>query len=104
MIHAEALAENSVRIVPIAALACGVLGVLGAFVMWWLVLPGVVLGIAAAVLGWRARRRGHGELGSIAMTLGMVAVLLVPAFTLTADAAEKWGRDCALHPEQDPNC
>jgi hypothetical protein len=38
------------------------------------------------------------------MTLGVVSVLLVPAIISTADAAEEWGRDCALHPESDSNC
>ena len=86
------------------ALGCGVLGVVGALLVYWLVLPGVVLGITAVVLGWRARRRDHRELGSVAMTLGVVAVLLVPATLDIADSAEEWGRDCALHPEADPNC
>lgn len=90
--------------VPGAAIACGVLGILGAAAMYWLVVPGVVLGLAAVVLGWIARRREHREVGSVAMTLGVIAVLLVPAFNTTADEAERWGRDCALHPEADPNC
>jgi hypothetical protein len=40
----------------------------------------------------------------VALTLGIVAVLLVPAIISIADAAEDWGRDCALHPASDPNC
>jgi hypothetical protein len=82
------------------ALACGVLGVLTAVWIYWLVLPGVILGIAAVVLGWRARRKGAGEIGSVALTLGIVAVLLVPSVIAIANDAENWGRDCALHPAQ----
>jgi hypothetical protein len=87
-----------------AALVCGVLGVVTAFVMYWMVLPGLLFGLAAIVLGWRARRGGRQELGSVAMTLGVVAILLVPAFLSATDNAEGWGRDCALHPEADSNC
>ena len=86
------------------ALACGVLAVLTAVWMYWLVLPGVVLGLAAVVLGWLARRKGVREVGSIALTLGIVAVLLVPSVILIANDAEDWGRDCALDPDSDPNC
>jgi hypothetical protein len=86
------------------ALACGVLAVLTAVWIYWLVLPGVVLGLAAVVLGWLARRKGAGEVGSIALTLGIVAVLLVPSVILIANDAEDWGRDCALDPDSDPNC
>src|SRR5688572_10996750 len=82
------------------AVACGVLGVFSALFMYWLVLPGAILGLAAAVLGWRARGRGHREIGSVAVTLGVVAVLLVPATNMIASDAEDWGRDCALHPTQ----
>src|SRR5688572_28414826 len=89
---------------PIAALACGVLGFAAGIVMYWLVVPGAILGLAAIVLGWRARQRGQKELGSVAMTLGIVALLLVPATNMIADGAEDWGRDCALQPEADPNC
>lgn len=86
------------------ALACGVLGVVSAFLMYWLIVPGVVFGVAAVVLGRLVRRRGFREVGSVAMTLGVVAILLVPAFLSTADNAEEWGRDCALHPESDSHC
>ena len=86
------------------ALACGVLAVLAAVWIYWLVLPGVILGIAAVVLGWLARRKGASELGSIALTLGIVAVLLVPSVILIANDAEDWGRDCALDPASDPEC
>jgi hypothetical protein len=82
------------------ALVCGVLAVLAAVWIYWLVLPGVVLGLAAVVLGWRARRDGSGELGSVALTLGVVAVLLVPSIMLIANDAEDWGRDCALDPTE----
>lgn len=86
------------------ALICGALGVLAATWAYWLVLPGLILGAAAIVLGWFARRDGDRESGSVAMTLGIVAILLVPSVLLIADGAEKWGRDCALDPTHDPNC
>ena len=89
---------------PVAALTCGVVGVVSAVVAYWLIIPGLVLGAAAIWLGWRARRRGQLELGSVAMTLGVVAVLLVPAVLSIAAAAEDWGRDCATDPDHDPNC
>jgi predicted PurR-regulated permease PerM len=86
------------------ALVCGALGVLAAVWAYWMVLPGVILGAVAVVLGWLARRDGHREPGSVAMTLGIVAILLVPSVLVIANQAEKWGRDCALDPTHDPNC
>jgi hypothetical protein len=86
------------------ALTCGVLGALTAVWTYWIVVPGLILGIAAVVLGWRARRNGGSEMGSAALALGIVAILLVPSVIAIADDAEKWGRDCALHPTSDPNC
>ncbi len=86
------------------ALACGVLGVFTAVWMYWMILPGVILGAVAVVLGWRSRRNGGSERGSVAMALGIVAILLVPATLSIANAAEDWGRDCALDPTHDSNC
>jgi predicted MFS family arabinose efflux permease len=87
-----------------AGIVCGVLGFAVTNVMYWLVVPGLVLGLAAAVLGWMARRRGHREIAAVAITLGVVTMLLVPSFISNANSAEDWGRDCALDPEHDPNC
>ena len=39
------------------ALACGVLGAIAAIWVYWLILPGLVLGVVAIVLGWRGRSR-----------------------------------------------
>lgn len=89
---------------PKLAFVCGVLGVIAAVWVYWLVLPGVILGAAAVAQGWRDRRRGHRERGSVAIALGAVALLLVPSVLLTVDAAEDWARDCALDPGHDPNC
>ncbi len=89
---------------PSIALACGVLGVLAAVWAYWMIIPGVILGAVAVVLGWRTRRNGGSELGSVAMTLGIVAILLVPSVIVVANWAEDWGRDCALDPTHDPNC
>ena len=88
----------------VAGVVCGVLGFAVTNIMYWLVVPGFVLGLAAALLGWRARRRGLREIAAVAITLGLVTMILVPSFISTADSAEDWGRDCALHPEHDPNC
>ena len=86
------------------ALACGVLGVVAAVWVYWMILPGVMLGAVAVVLGWRTRRNGGSERGSVAMSLGIVAILLVPSTLFIAGGAEDWGRDCALDPTHDPNC
>jgi O-antigen ligase len=86
------------------ALAFGVLGVLTAVWVYWMILPGVILGAVAVVLGWRTRRNGGSERGSVAMALGIVAIFLVPSALFIADSAEDWGRDCALDPTHDPNC
>ena len=86
------------------AFACGVLGVVAAVWVYWLVLPGVILGAVAVVLGWRTRRKEGSERGSVAMALGIVAIFLVPSVLAVADSAEDWGRDCALDPTHDPNC
>jgi hypothetical protein len=90
--------------VTIAAVVAGVAGVAAAFVLYWMVVPGVVLGLTAVALGAKSRRQGRKEVGSVAITLGIVAMLAVPAFLSTADVAEDWGRDCALDPSHDPNC
>lgn len=89
---------------PKLAFVCGVLGVIAAVWVYWLIVPGVILGAVAVAQGWRDRRRGHRERGSVAIALGVVAVLLVPSVLLTVDAAEDWARDCALDPDHDPNC
>ena len=86
------------------ALACGILGVAAAVWAYWMVLPGVILGAIAIVLGWLARRDGSREGGGIAIALGIAAILLVPSVLVIAYEAESWGRDCALNPTHDPNC
>jgi hypothetical protein len=85
---------------PAAALASGALGVVAAVWVYWLVVPGFVLGVAAVVLGVRARRNGDTEGGSVAVTLGIVAVLLVPSVLAVVAMAEDYARNCALHPTQ----
>jgi hypothetical protein len=86
------------------ALVAGVLGVVAAVWAYWMIIPGVILGAIALVLGWRARRNGGSELGSAAIALGIVAILLVPSVLSVTHDAENWGRDCALEPTHDPNC
>ncbi|HUF83912.1 MAG TPA: hypothetical protein VMQ81_04890 [Acidimicrobiia bacterium] len=80
------------------------MGVFAAVWVYWLILPGLILGAVAVVLGWRIRRNGASERGSVAMALGIVAIFLVPSALFIADGAEDWGRDCALDPTHDPNC
>jgi hypothetical protein len=63
----------------------------------------VVLGAAAIGLGMVSRRRGAHEAGSIAVALGIVAVLLVPSVLIVVHGAEKRGRDGALDPAN-PDC
>ena len=89
---------------PKIAVACGVLGVLAAVWAYWMIVPGLILGAVAVLLGWRSRRGGGSELGSVAIALGVVAILLVPSVLSITNEAEKWGRDCALQPTLDPNC
>ena len=84
-----------------AALACAVVAVLTALWLYWLVVPAVLSGTAAIVLGWRSRRDGGSELGSAALAVGIVALLLVPAVLFIADEAEEWGRDCVVDPGPD---
>jgi hypothetical protein len=83
------------------ALACGVLGVLTAVWIYWMVLPGVVFGLAAILLGWRAHRRDAGSMAAAALALGIVAVLLVPSVLVVANEAEDFGHDCALNPSNE---
>jgi hypothetical protein len=78
--------------------------VVAAVWVYWMILPGVILGAVAVVLGWRTRRNGGSERGSVALALGIVAILLVPSVLVVADNAEKWGRDCVSDPNPDPNC
>ena len=85
------------------AVACGTLGVIAAVWVFWMIVPGVIFGVVAVVLGVRARRRGDREMGSVAVALGIAAVLLVPSVVLVASDAENWGRDCALNPTN-PDC
>jgi len=86
------------------AVACGVLGVLAAVWAYWVILPGAILGAVAVVLGWRIRRSEGNQRGSVAMTLGIVAILLVPSVLVLTNEAENWGRDCVLDSNPDPNC
>ena len=90
--------------IQLIALACGVLGVIAAVWAYWMILPGVILGAVAVLLGWRIRRKEGNQRGSVAIALGIVAILLVPSVLILTNEAENWGRDCALEPTHDPNC
>jgi hypothetical protein len=86
-----------------SAVASGALGIAAAVWAYWLVAPGLVFGIIAVVLGAGSHRRGARVAGSVAVALGIVAVLLVPSVLFVVAEAEDWGRHCALDPTN-PDC
>ncbi len=91
------------------ALASAALGVVAVIVAYWIVVPSVVLGLVAVIVGVIARRRAVAgararDIATVAVCLGAVAMLFTPVLLMHTSAAEDWGRDCALHPEQDQNC
>jgi TM2 domain-containing membrane protein YozV len=88
----------------LGAVAAGVLGLASTFLMYWMIVPGVVLGLVAIGLGVKSLRQGQGAAAAVAVTLGVVGLLAIPAFLVAAEGAEDWGRDCALDPTHDPNC
>ncbi|NNE13018.1 MAG: hypothetical protein HKN41_12330 [Ilumatobacter sp.] len=84
--------------------ALGALGAAAAVWAYWLVLPGIIFGVAALVLGVRGRRKApQAAAGSVAIALGVVALLLVPSVWVVVDGAEDWGRECTLNPSN-PDC
>lgn len=85
------------------AIASGALGIAAAVGGYWLVVPGVVLGIIAIALGAWSHRRGAREAGAVAVALGIVSVLLVPSVLFVVAEAEDWGRECAIYPTN-PDC
>ena len=91
------------------ALVSSAFALLAVMVTYWLIVPAVVLGLLAIVLGRIARRRAAlgargRDIATVAMCLGAVAVVFTPVVLMQTSAAEDWGRDCALHPEEDENC
>ncbi len=91
------------------ALVSAALGLVAVIVAYWMVLPAVVLGLVAVIVGVIARRRAAlgaraRDIATVAICLGAVAMLFTPVVLMQTSAAEDWGRDCALHPEQDENC
>ena len=60
--------------------------------MYWLVVPGAILGVAAVVLGMRARRNGGSERASVAVALGIVALLLVPSVLIVVELETSFTR------------
>lgn len=92
---------------PRIALACGVLAVIAAFLMYWMVLVSVGFGVVAVTLGVRIRRTtDHApvrEIAMVAIALGLVGIIGTAGSFMVADGAEDYGRDCALHPE-DQDC
>ena len=83
------------------ALACGILGLLAAVFAYWLIVPGLILGAAAVVLGWRARRSGSVEGGSVAVALGVVAILLVPAVWVVVDGSTDGSAEALVELEKE---
>ncbi len=96
-------ATTSTDVWSTVGVVCGAVGAAAAVWAYWMLLPGIVLGIAAVVLGIRARGRSSREAGSVAIALGIVALLLVPSVLAIVDGAEDWGRECTLRPSN-PDC
>ena len=90
-------------LLPGFALGCAVLAVATAVWMYWLVIPGALLGAAAVALGVRLHRSGGRTLGAATISLGVAALFLVPSLLYVTGEAEDWGRDCALNPTN-PDC
>jgi hypothetical protein len=90
-------------LLPGFALGCAVLAVATAVLMYWLVIPGALLGAAAVALGVRLHRSGGRTLGAATISLGVAALFLVPSVLYVTGEAEDWGRDCALNPTN-PDC
>src|SRR5688500_390126 len=85
------------------ALGLAALAVLAAGVAFWLIVPSILLGVAAVVLGALARRAeptaGRArDIALVAMCLGAVAVVATPWAVLVATGAEDHGALC----ERDP--
>jgi hypothetical protein len=92
---------------PIIALICGTLATIAAFLVFWMVIVSVGLGIAAVFLGVRIRGREAGdakgrELAAAAIALGLVGILGTGGSFLVSEGGEDFGRDCALN--LNPDC
>ncbi len=102
--HSQTVARTPTSAtMPVIAVGCGALAVATAVWLYWLVIPGALLGIVALVLGARLRRHGNRPAGAAAVALGIAALLLVPSVLHVTGEAENWGRDCALYPSN-PDC
>ena len=93
---------------PVAALACGVVAIVAAAIAFWLIVPAVVLGLAAVFLGLRGRKRAGvdprgRELAAAGIALGVAAILLLPAMHAVSKGGESFGRGCAINPTN-PYC
>ena len=84
------------------ALASGVLGVVAAFALFWIIFLPVGLGIVAVVLGVLVLRRSgndvRGKLAAAAVALGVVAILGTAGSIVVSSGGEDYGRKCALDP------
>ncbi len=89
------------------ALASGVLGVVAAFLLFWMIFLSVGLGIVAVVLGVVVLRRSGndvgGKLAAAAVALGVVAILGTAGSIVVSSGGEDYGRKCALDPS-DSDC
>lgn len=84
------------------ALACGILAVLAAFLMFWMIVVSVGFGVVAIVVGVRAHRAATTSLtrdmAVAAMTLGLVGILGTGGSIMVNAGGEDWGRHCAQNP------
>jgi hypothetical protein len=89
--------------------ASGAFALVALAIAYWLVVPSLLFGAIGVALGVAARRNeslaGRSrDMAMAAICLGVVAVLFTPVALWQSNQAEQWGRDCALDPDQDPNC
>jgi uncharacterized membrane protein len=103
------LSPRSADSLALWALGSAALGVVSVIVIYWAIVPAVLFGLVAVIVGLMARQRADRggrarDIAMVAVCLGAVAMLFTPVVLMHTHAAEDWGRDCALRPEHDENC
>jgi hypothetical protein len=103
------LSPRSADSLALWALGSAALGVVSVIVIYWAIVPAVLFGLVAVIVGIMARQRAERggrarDIAIVAVCLGAVAMLFTPVVLMHTHAAEDWGRDCALRPEHDENC
>ena len=88
------------------SLGAGVLAVLAMGVAFWVIIPSVLLGLAAVVLGVMARRAQSNagrarDAALVAICLGAVAIIGTPWAVLIAMGSEDHGALCEREPSNE---